>query len=65
MHLKKTASLVGLFGFLIASCTSGGDGVDQESADLILSGHEGVHLTQMRNSTSSRLRRQPNCWPSR
>ncbi len=38
MHRKKYASLVGLMGFLIASCTSGGDGGDQESADLILSG---------------------------
>jgi len=35
MNLKKYASLVGLSGILIASCTSGGD---QESADLILTG---------------------------
>jgi hypothetical protein len=38
MDLKKYASLVGLLGILIASCTSGGDGGSQESADLILSG---------------------------
>ena len=38
MNVKKTASLVGLFGILIASCTSGDDGGDRESADLILNG---------------------------
>ncbi len=38
MNLKKYASLVGLLGILNASCTSGGDGGVQESADLILSG---------------------------
>ena len=38
MNRKKNASLVGLLGFLIASCTSGEDGGDRESADLILSG---------------------------
>ena len=38
MNRNKYASLVGLLGFLIASCTSGGDGGDKESADLILSG---------------------------
>ncbi|HIG43047.1 MAG: amidohydrolase family protein [bacterium] len=38
MNVKKAASLVGLLGILIASCTSGGDGGEQEAADLILSG---------------------------
>ena len=38
MNVKKTGSLVGLLGILIASCTSGGDDGDQEAADLILSG---------------------------
>ena len=38
MNRKQYASLVGLVGFLIASCTSGGDGGSQEGADLILSG---------------------------
>ena len=38
MNLNKYASLVGLLGFLITSCTSGGDGGSQESADLILTG---------------------------
>ncbi len=37
MNRNKYA-LVGLLGFLIASCTSGEDGGAQESADLILSG---------------------------
>ena len=38
MNVKKIASLVGSLGILIASCTSGEGGGDQESADLILSG---------------------------
>jgi len=38
MNLKKYVFFVGLLGVLIASCTSGGDGGDQEGADLILSG---------------------------
>jgi predicted amidohydrolase YtcJ len=38
MHLNKFVSLVGLLGMLIASCTPGGDGGSQESADLIISG---------------------------
>ncbi len=38
MNLGKYASLVGLLGILAASCTSGGDGGDQERADLILTG---------------------------
>lgn len=38
MNRINYVSLVGLLGFLIASCTSGGDAGDQEVADLILSG---------------------------
>ena len=38
MNLKKYGSLVGLLGMLTASCMSGGDGANQESADLILTG---------------------------
>ena len=38
MNRKNYASLVGLLGILIASCTSDVDGGGQESADLILSG---------------------------
>ena len=38
MNVKKTASLVGMLGILIASCTSGEGGGDQQGADLILSG---------------------------
>jgi len=38
MNLKKYGSLVGLLGMLAASCMSGGDGGNQESADLILTG---------------------------
>ncbi len=38
MNRNKYASLVGLLGFLIASCTPGGKSGDLESADLILSG---------------------------
>jgi len=38
MNGNKYASFVGLLGFLIASCTSGEGGGDQQIADLILSG---------------------------
>jgi predicted amidohydrolase YtcJ len=38
MKLNKYVFFVGLLGSLIGSCTSGGDGDVQESADLILSG---------------------------
>jgi predicted amidohydrolase YtcJ len=38
MNVNKTASLVGMLGILIASCTSGEGGGDQQGADLILSG---------------------------
>jgi len=35
---KSYAVLAGLFGILAASCTSGGEGEDHESAELILTG---------------------------
>ena len=38
MNLRKHALLIGLLAILVASCTSGENGGDQESADLILSG---------------------------
>ncbi len=38
MNVKKTASLIGVLGILIASCTFGESGGDQHGADLILSG---------------------------
>ncbi|MDE0755647.1 MAG: amidohydrolase family protein [Woeseiaceae bacterium] len=38
MNVMKTALLVGMLGVLIASCTSGEGGGDQQGADLILSG---------------------------
>jgi len=38
MNWNKYALILALSGFLIASCTSGGDAGDQEAADLILSG---------------------------
>ena len=38
MNLKKCIALVGLSGLLIASCMSGEDRGNQESADLILTG---------------------------
>ena len=38
MIRKSYAVLAGLFGILAASCTSGGDGGDHESAELILTG---------------------------
>jgi hypothetical protein len=38
MNRRNYTSLVGLLGILIASCVPGGDGDNQASADLILSG---------------------------
>jgi len=38
MNVKKTATLIGVFGILISSCTPGEDAGDQHGADLILSG---------------------------
>ena len=53
MNVKKTASLVGVLGILIASCTSGEGGGDQHGADLILSGAK--YLRQIRNSPGRKL----------
>jgi predicted amidohydrolase YtcJ len=38
MNVKKTATLIGVLGILISSCTPGEDAGDQHGADLILSG---------------------------